>query len=67
MKADPSQISLSKELSRDVAVHTNVKQEIIVITSDKAKLCLQKHLINLAQQGSWVAPAGIFAAIIIAW
>ncbi|HLK67636.1 MAG TPA: hypothetical protein VKU19_29580 [Bryobacteraceae bacterium] len=46
-------------------VDTNVNQDIIVTTADKAKLCLIDALDRLERRRSWIAPAGIVATLFI--
>ena len=45
-------------------VHENTEQEIIVITSDRLQLVLQKHLKNLERRKEWIAPLGLLLAIV---
>ena len=45
-------------------VHENTDQELIVITSDRLELVLQKHLKNLERRNEWIAPLGLLLAII---
>ena len=44
-------------------VHTNVAQELIVITEDKVHLCLSKYLKRI-RKGSWIAPLCILITIV---
>jgi hypothetical protein len=45
-------------------VHKNTEQEIIVITSDRLELVLQKHLKYLERRKEWIAPLGLLLAIV---
>ncbi len=45
-------------------VHENTEQELIVITSDRLELVLQKHLKNLERRKEWIAPLGLLLAIV---
>lgn len=44
-------------------VDTNVRQQIIITTADKARLCLMQALARIEQRKSWIAPAGILATL----
>ena len=44
-------------------VDTNVTQEIIVTTADKARLCLIDALGCLERKKAWIAPASILATL----
>lgn len=57
-------IHLDKELLDSAIVCKNISQEILVITVDKAKLCLIEHQSILKAQRDWIAPAGILLALI---
>jgi hypothetical protein len=46
-------------------VDANLKQEIIVITADKARLCLRDAVDNLERSKAWQTPAGILATILV--
>lgn len=46
-------------------VDTNVTQQIIVTTADKARLCLIQALHRLERRNAWIAPAGILATLIV--
>lgn len=46
-------------------VDTNVTQQIIVTTADKARLCLMQTLDRMEQRKAWIAPAGILATMIV--
>jgi hypothetical protein len=46
-------------------VDTNVTQEIIVTTADKARLCLIRALDRMERRRAWIAPAGILATLIV--
>ncbi len=57
-------IELDKELFDSSTVSKNLTQEILVITIDKAKLCLMEHQSILRSQRNWIAPAGILIALV---
>jgi|ERR1017187_5523959 hypothetical protein len=46
-------------------VDANLKQEIIVITADKARLCLRDAVDNMERSKAWQTPAGILATILV--
>lgn len=68
------QIKASSELQIDTApfeklvnvsdIHLNVSQKMIITTEDKVRLCLLEHLNQIGRKGSWIAPLGIFIAIV---
>lgn len=45
-------------------VHPNTDQDLILITEDKLRLILEGHIKLVEEKKSWVAPLGIFIAII---
>lgn len=46
-------------------VDTNVTQQIIVTTADKAHLCLIQALHRMERRNAWIAPAGILATLVV--
>jgi hypothetical protein len=46
------------------AIVMNTEQTLIVVTEDKARLCLGGHMQIMQQNHDWVAPAGILATLI---
>jgi hypothetical protein len=46
-------------------VDTNVTQDFMVITADKARLCLIQALDRMERRRAWIAPAGILATLIV--
>ncbi len=57
-------IDLDKDLFDSSKISKNLSQEIIVISVDKAKLCLLENQKVLKSYGGWIAPAGILATLI---
>ncbi len=57
-------IELDKELLEGLTVQKNVSQEAILITADKAKLCLIDYKNILESQRDWIAPAGILVTLV---
>jgi hypothetical protein len=45
-------------------VNVNVDQELIMITEDRAKLCLMNFLQNMGKRDSWTTPAAIFLTVV---
>ncbi|MGW5098953.1 hypothetical protein [Streptomyces sp. NPDC004100] len=44
-------------------VYMNTQQEVIIVTKDKARLCLHDALGNMRKKDAWVAPFGILISI----
>jgi hypothetical protein len=63
---DPTKVSLPKELAEGMKVHINLRQDMIIITADRAKLCLFNHLDGLTSRAAWVAPCGLLVAFVAA-
>jgi hypothetical protein len=61
---DGLSIDFGDELSKNLTVHKNVKQEIIVTTSDKIRLVLMKAKESLAAQRDWWTPAGLLISFV---
>ena len=57
-------IDFSDELSKNLTIHTNVKQEIIITTADKMKLVLTSSKEILTSKRDWWTPAGLFVSFI---
>jgi len=47
-------------------VHLNLRQEVIITTEDKLRLCLSKHLAEMESRRAWIAPLGVFLTILAA-
>lgn len=54
----------TKDLLDNITVQTNISQEIIVVSADKAKLCLIHYKDILKSQTDWMAPAGILISLV---
>jgi hypothetical protein len=62
----PEPVTIDPSLSRMIQrVDTNLSQEIIVITVDKARLCLRDAVDNLERSKAWQTPAGILVTIMV--
>lgn len=57
-------IELDKELLEGFTVQKNLSQEAILITTDRAKLCLIQYKEVLKSQWDWIAPAGILITLV---
>ncbi len=57
-------VDLSDELSKNLTIHKNVNQEIIVTTSDKIKLVLIDTKAKLNSQRDWWTPFGLLISFI---
>ena len=60
----PSRVMIDEEMLNASSYHTNISQNFIVITEDKIRLCLIKYQNILKLRNDWIAPAGIFIALI---
>jgi hypothetical protein len=56
--------ALTEEIISNYGVSVNVRQEFIVTTEDKLRLCLHAHLENVEKRKDWWTPAGLFFAIL---
>ena len=61
-----SAIEIDKEILRNSKVSTNLSQEIIVTTVDKARLCLLEHQKTLSARHGWIAPVGVLIPVLAA-
>jgi hypothetical protein len=48
-------------------VHSNLAQEIIVITEDRLRLVIKDHLEKIEEKKAWHAPLGVLLAIVAAF
>ncbi|MGJ1446056.1 hypothetical protein [Sphingobacterium spiritivorum] len=58
-------IDLNDEFSKNMTVHKNVEQEIIITTSDKIKLVLIETKEILTSKRDWWTPFGLFMTFVI--
>jgi hypothetical protein len=56
---------LASQLVNVAEVHLNVSQELIITTEDKVRICLSEHLKRMEKKHGWIAPLGIFIAIVV--
>ena len=57
------QESLGAEFVQNSKFHINLSQEVIVITEDRFRLCLQSHANRLTAKERWVAPVSLLIAL----
>ena len=57
-------VNFNDELSKNLTVHKNVNQEIIVTTSDKIKLVLINTEKKLTSQRDWWTPLGLLFSFV---
>lgn len=57
-------LQIDKELLESSVVHKNISQEFIITTADKIRLCLMRHRETVKGRSDWIAPAGIFVALV---
>jgi hypothetical protein len=57
-------VDFSDELSKNLTIHKNVNQEIIITTSDKIKLVLLSTKEILTSQRDWWTPFGLMISFI---
>ena len=57
-------IDLNDEFSKNMTVHKNVEQEIIITTSDKIELVLIKTKEILTSQRDWWTPFGLLLTFV---
>ena len=62
--SSPSKGSFTRKTIDVKEVHTNIHQEVVIITLDKLRLILNNHLENLAQRKSWITPLGLLLTIL---
>src|SRR5215470_4681281 len=62
----PAPITIDLTLNQLIQrVDTNVTQQIIVTTADKARLCLIESLHRMERRRAWIAPAGILVTLVV--
>jgi hypothetical protein len=62
----PEPVTIDPALNRMIQrVDSNLKQEVIVITADKARLCLHAAINNTERSKAWQTPAGILVTILV--
>lgn len=61
---DGLSVDFGDELSKNLTIHKNVKQEIIITTEDKIKLVLINTREILKAQRDWWTPAGLLISFI---
>ena len=65
MSSEPTaQIDLTKAITAQLVAHQNVRQELVITTVDKLKLCLIEHKQHLRARREWLAPAGLLISLL---
>jgi hypothetical protein len=59
-------VDLGNAINKDVKVHYNLGQDIIITTSDKIRLTLGEVLEKMNKRKEWIAPLGIFLSLLLA-
>ncbi len=57
-------INLDEDLTRQMTVHKNLTQEIIVTNTDKVKLILNDHHKIIRKKVEWINPIGLFLSVL---
>lgn len=57
--------NISNGLIKNIKVHTNLAQDVVVTTEDKIRICLINYLSKMEKKSTWVAPASILLTIVI--
>ncbi len=57
-------IEFEKEFSDKLTVHKNLKQEVVVTTIDKIRICLMQNKERLTVKNGWIAPLGILITLV---
>ena len=57
--------TINSGLIKDLKVHTNLAQDVLVTTEDKIRICLMNYLNKIEKKSNWVAPFGILLTIMI--
>ena len=57
-------INLDEDITRQMTVHKNLTQEIIVTNTDKVKLILNDHHKIVKKKIEWVNPVAIFITVL---
>ena len=61
---DGLSINVGSELSKNLTIHKNVKQEIIITTADKIKLVLLNTKESLVARRDWWTPFGLLLSFV---
>jgi len=57
-------INLDEDLTKQMTVHKNLTQEIIVTNTDKVRLILNDHHKVIKRKIEWINPLGIFLSVL---
>lgn len=56
----------ANEILRRSEVHLNVREQYIITTEDKVRLCLTQRMATMEQRNAWIAPATTLTALVTA-
>lgn len=52
------------KIADELVTYTNIKQELVITTVDKLKLCLIEHKDHLRSRREWIGPASLLVAFV---
>ena len=58
-------INLDSDISKQITVHKNISQEIIIINLDKIKLVLSEYQQILQKKKDWINPLSLFFSLLV--
>lgn len=61
---DPQVFDVTGALADELVTHKNVKQELVITTVDKLKLCLIDHKEYLRSRREWIGSLGLLVALL---
>lgn len=59
-------IDLNSAIGKNLIVHENIGQEIIIVNIEKVKLILHDHSDKLKRNTDWINPLAIFISLLLA-
>ena len=62
--ANPAPIDIATELTRGLMVHSNVRVEVLMVSTDKLRISLGSSRACSASLTGWVAPLGILITVL---
>jgi phosphoglycerol transferase MdoB-like AlkP superfamily enzyme len=64
MNVPAGSIQVATPLSAQLTIHQNIAQDVIVVSEDKLRLCLQRHEKRLSASGDWITPLGLLLTLL---
>lgn len=61
----PNDIHLDADISRQMTIHKNISQEIIIVNIDKVKLILNEHQQNVQKKKDRINPLALFLTLFV--